>query len=94
MTAEFIQFDDLGAERPTEWARERLYLVVNQRWQQQRTTWLSSNESLDQLSDLIGPRTLSRLTGDALILTLDGTDYRVIEKRRRVQTALNKSRAA
>ena len=91
---EVLILDDLGAERPTEWARERLYLVVNQRWQQQRTTWLSSNESLDQLADLIGPRTLSRLTGDALILTLDGADYRVIEKRRRVQTALNKSRAA
>lgn len=68
--------DDLGAERPTDWVRERLYLVINQRWQTQRITLMTSNESLDQLETAIGARTLSRLVGDAVLLILNGADYR------------------
>lgn len=87
---EVLILDDLGAERPTDWVRERLYLVVNQRWQAQRITLFTSNEPLDQLETAIGSRTLSRLVGDTVLLTLSGGDYRQIEKRRRVQAVLQR----
>ena len=81
---EVLILDDLGAERPSDWVRERLYLVINQRWQTQRITCFTSNEALDQLEKAIGARTLSRLVGDAVTLTLAGQDYRLLNKQRRL----------
>jgi len=76
--------DDLGAERASDWGRERLYVVVNQRSVQQLPTLVTTNESLTDLEAALGPRTLSRLCGDALVFTLAGDDYRQIQKRERL----------
>ena len=53
-------------------------------------TLSDETEPLDQLETAIGSRTLSRLVGDTVLLTLSGSDYRQIEKRRRVQAVLQR----
>ena len=40
---ELLVLDDLGAERQTEWVLEQLYSLVNERWQDERSTVVTSN---------------------------------------------------
>ena len=57
-----LQLDDLGAEKPTDWVREQLYSIVNERWQDQRSIVVTTNlTDPDQLGEQIGTRTVSRL---------------------------------
>jgi len=59
---DLLQLDDLGAEKPTDWVREQLYSIVNERWQDQRSIVVTTNlTDPDQLGDQIGARTVSRL---------------------------------
>ena len=83
--AELLILDDLGAERASDWVRERLLLVVAHRWNQRLPNIVTTNEALDTLAQTIGERTLSRLCGDALVITLTGEDYRQRDKRRRIE---------
>lgn len=68
--------DDMGAERATEWAGERLYGIVNRRWLDELPTIVTTNVPAEQLSDQLGDRVLSRLAGDALVLRMTGKDRR------------------
>jgi len=58
---DLLQLDDLGAEKPTEWAREQLYSIVNERWQDKRAIVVTTNVELAELRDRVGYRTVSRL---------------------------------
>lgn len=42
-TADMLILDDLGTESPTEWAVERLYLIVNERYNADRPVIITSN---------------------------------------------------
>lgn len=69
--------DDMGAERPTDWTAERLDIVVNRRWMEERPTIVTSNLTPKELADSVGERTYSRLVGsDAVVVTLAGKDRR------------------
>jgi len=87
-----LALDDLGAENPTPWARDRLYTLVNRRYLGQRLTVVTTNLSLEALADRLGERTLSRLWGASLVVNFRGADYRERAKREalariRAQTA-------
>jgi DNA replication protein DnaC len=72
-----LVIDDLGAERPTDWTAERLYLVVNRRWLDERPTVVTTNLDPREFEVEIGPRMFSRLVGnDAMTLRLTGPDRR------------------
>jgi DNA replication protein DnaC len=59
---DLLHLDDLGAEKPTDWAREQLYAIVNERWQDERSVMLTTNVTdLDELRARVGARTVSRL---------------------------------
>jgi DNA replication protein DnaC len=83
--ADVLILDDLGAEKPSDWARERLYLVVDHRNVARRATFVTTNRPLEELELAIGERVMSRLYGDALAIALTGADYRQIERERRLQ---------
>lgn len=68
--------DDLGSERPTDWTVERLGIVVNRRWLEERPTIVTSNLSPDDLQEAVGERTFSRLVGGAVVVELRGADRR------------------
>lgn len=59
--ADLLVLDDLGAESTTDWVRDRLYLIVNRRYEGNRPAIITTNCSEEELDRRIGPRTASRL---------------------------------
>ncbi len=82
--AQILVLDDLGAEKPSDWMRERLYLVVNHRVLTCAVTFVTANSPLEQLEHAIGERVTSRLYGSALVFLLTGSDYRRVEREARL----------
>lgn len=64
-SAEFLVLDDLGAERSTDWVMSMLYLLINRRYENMLTTVITSNYTLDELTDKLGdariPSRISRM---------------------------------
>lgn len=56
-----LALDDLGRERPTEWARETLYLVLNARYEACRPTTVTTNLTPDGWRRHLGPALADRL---------------------------------
>lgn len=77
LDADRLVIDDLGAERPTDWTAERLYLVVNRRWLDERPTIVTTNLESKDLAAEVGSRMFSRIVGsDAVGIRLNGPDRR------------------
>ncbi len=83
MRADLLVLDDLGAEKTSEWVEETMNLIINTRYNEKRTTILTSNyddnsDSTDPDSLLfrIGFRMHSRLHEMCEFMYLDGGDYR------------------
>ncbi len=73
----YLIIDDLGVEKATEWVREVFYLIVNRRYNRCLPTIITTNFSYRDLALKLGDRLISRLLHDALIIKLDGKDYRM-----------------
>ena len=71
-----ILFDDLGAEKPSDWVRERLYTLINFRVSNNLASLYTSNQSLAHLHPRIGSRIVSRLEGSAKQIEFTGPDHR------------------
>lgn len=69
-----LVLDDLGTENATTWAREKLYQIVNHRYNTQLPTVLTTNQELDSIDERIRSR-----ISDARLVTqvlLDAPDFR------------------
>lgn len=76
-TADMVVLDDLGAEKSTEWAIERIYLVVNARYNALLPTVITSNVPLEDLELLPNwERIVSRIWEMCFVVQLRGADYR------------------
>jgi DNA replication protein DnaC len=74
---DLLHIDDLGAENRTDWVLEQLYSIVNSRYEAERAIVATTNLMPDELSERLGPRTVSRLVeicGD--LIPLYGEDKR------------------
>jgi len=69
--------DDLGLEKPSEWAIETLYTIIDERYSGFRPTFITSNMNPMQLAARLDDRLMSRLLHDALVLKIEGKDYRI-----------------
>jgi DNA replication protein DnaC len=69
--------DDIGAEKPTEWVEEKIYLIVNRRYNDMLPTIFTSNLNISELSDRIGDRIASRIVEMCEIINLEGEDRRL-----------------
>jgi DNA replication protein DnaC len=58
---ELLVLDDVGSARDTGWVTEQLLHLLEQRYDYQRPTILTSNMSLQDLSEHVDPRAASRL---------------------------------
>lgn len=65
-TVPLLIFDDIGAEKPSEWVRERFYNIVNDRNNEMLSTVFTSNLTLDELEVRLGSRIRSRIEGMAI----------------------------
>lgn len=59
--AELLMLDDIGAETATDYREEKLYQILGRRYDDRRTTIVTTNKTLPELKAQIGPRTYSRL---------------------------------
>lgn len=75
--ADLFLFDDLAAERGTEWAIEQVGEIVDQRHREQRRQIVTTNASRDELTQHLGQRVVSRLLDAATLARFDGPDRRV-----------------
>ena len=69
--ATLLLIDDLGTERPTEWAVEKLEDLVDDRWLNKKLTVFTTNAPADELS----PRVRSRIK-EGVTVIVKGIDYR------------------
>jgi DNA replication protein DnaC len=76
-TADLLILDDLGSERKTEWVEERLFLIIDYRWQWKLPIIITTNFTADKLPEKISERVVSRLMDDASFIVVDGKDYRL-----------------
>ncbi|MDI3298359.1 MAG: ATP-binding protein [Bacillota bacterium] len=83
-SVDLLVLDDLGAEyvkradTGPSWAEERLYALINRRYEDLRPTIVTTNLTLDELAERIGERTTSRLVEMSVVLPVDGPDHRVV----------------
>ena len=68
--------DDIGAEKESEWTRERLYLIINKKYEDCRPIIFTSNCDMEILSARLGDRITSRIKGMSKIIELEGRDLR------------------
>ena len=68
--------DDIGAERVTEWVRERLVSIINTRVGAGLSTIYTSNLSPEELKDELGDRISSRVLGSSMVVEITGADRR------------------
>lgn len=73
--AHLLVLDDLGTEQATPWAREKLYQLINHRYNEQLPTVVTSNQDFGRIE----PRVLSRLLDTRLsqYIFFDAEDYRL-----------------
>lgn len=71
--------DDLGAERPTDWARESLFVLVNRAYEESVRIIVTSNVQPSALVKSLGERIVSRLMHECQVVRFDGPDRRRIE---------------
>lgn len=69
-------FDDIGTEKPSEWVREKLNMIVYFRSGRGLRTMYTSNHSPDTLAQTLDKRITSRIFQDCEIIHLMGPDRR------------------
>jgi len=73
--ANLLVLDDLGTENSTAWASEKLFQLINHRYNEQLPTVITSNARLDRIED----RVISRMLDSRLsrYLFIEAEDYRI-----------------
>lgn len=70
-----LVLDDIGAEKQSEWASEKLFDVIDSR--QGMHTIYTTNYEPNDLMDLLGERNFSRVVNeDTTVIEIDGPNYR------------------
>jgi DNA replication protein DnaC len=75
--SEPLFIDDLGAEKATEYIRQLIYFILDEREQKELRTVISSNFSLKEIDEQIDPRASSRIAGMCEVLIFKGNDRRI-----------------
>ncbi|MDW7998453.1 MAG: ATP-binding protein [Thermodesulfovibrio sp.] len=80
MNVSVLFLDDLGSERLTEWAQEKILQIINYRYSNSLPTVITSNLRAKELEERIGKRLYSRIMGMNEEILIFGEDYRLKEK--------------
>jgi DNA replication protein DnaC len=71
-----LVLDDIGSERPTEWVREKLNMIIYFRNNRGLKTLYTSNIAPDELQERLDERITSRILQQCEIIHLTGPDRR------------------
>lgn len=80
LRCDLLILDDLGSEMTTPFVQSALYLLLNTRLVEGRSTIVSSNYSVDDLRGRYSGQILSRLEGEYELLPFFGKDIRIQKK--------------
>ena len=58
---DLLILDDVGAENASEWVRDRLYLIINRRYESAKATIITTNLDEADMESRVGARIASRL---------------------------------
>jgi DNA replication protein DnaC len=75
--ASLIVLDDLGAEKTSEFALQSLYIIIDKRYSEMRSTIITSNLTVDEIAEKVGDRIASRIAGMCRVIELKGRDRRI-----------------
>ncbi len=75
-TVDLLVLDDIGAEKPSEWVRETLFILINHRYEHLLPTIFTTNCSLDELEQRLGGRISSRIAEMSRCIKFGGNDWR------------------
>ncbi len=76
-TIDLLVLDDLGTEKPGDWALEKLYQIVNSRYLHERQTIITSNYTGKELRARGLDRIVSRIAEMCEVLHFQGADRRL-----------------
>lgn len=71
-----LAIDDLGKEKITEWNREKLFEVINHRYENCLPVIITTNGTPRELEQKLGEAVFSRLCETCSGVMMDGEDYR------------------
>lgn len=77
ITTDILFLDDLGTENGTDWAKEQLFTVINERYNWLRPMVISTNLSFSEIAQSYGDRFASRLVEMCEKIEFTGKDWRV-----------------
>lgn len=69
--APLLVLDDLGVENPTNWAKEKLFQLLNHRHTEAKPTVITTNTDIDELDPRIGSR-----MAQGAVVNINAPDYR------------------
>jgi DNA replication protein DnaC len=75
-TCGVLVFDDLGAEKMTEWVAEQFYMLIDHRYRQRLPIFASSNFSKEELAQRLDRRVLDRLRETCTMIEVVGPNWR------------------
>lgn len=88
--ADLVVLDDLGAERLTDWALEKIYEIVNSLYIHEKSLIVTTNVDVEfELEDRIGGRTYDRIIEMCKMVENTGTSYRRKIAERRLKEVVN-----
>lgn len=76
MYAPVLVLDDLGREKVSEWVVDRLYVLINRRYNEMLPTIVTSNYPMSELASRGYDAMMSRLRDSSRLIVLDAPDYR------------------
>lgn len=74
--ADLLFLDDIAAARPTDFTREKLFEIIDERYVQMRPVIVTSDVVPAKLEPFVGPRVVSRLAETCTVVGLAGADRR------------------
>lgn len=69
--------DDLGAEKPSDWVREQLYLLINARYEAELPVIITTNCDTKELVSKLQQRIVSRIIETTDPVMIKAADYRL-----------------
>lgn len=78
---QFLMFDDMGSQGHNEWREEIHFALIDQRYNSELPTLITTNYSREDIKKIYHPRLYSRLFAkeNTIIEIIDGTDLRISE---------------
>jgi DNA replication protein DnaC len=77
ISCDYLVLDDLGVEKPTEWAKKTLNYIIYERDNNFKPTIITANLSLDDIANQIDKRISSRIAGMGQVIRVQGPDWRL-----------------